>query len=121
MPLTQEQIQSLVFPYSGDDPETDIMLFFTDNKNEPRSINIRRCIETDEDFTGNAFNSSKIDKRSASGTSLTLNAQDGQIRNSVSRTVLVELVDGGAAPAQVTVTVQPNIDATSGDFGGKTS
>ena len=72
-------------------------------------------------ITGRAFNSSNIDKRSANGTSLTLNAQDGQIRNSVSRTVLVELVDGGAAPAQVTVTVQPNTDATSGDFGGTTS
>jgi len=35
--------------------------------------------------------------------------------------VLVELVDGGAAPAQVTVTVQPNITATDGDFGGTTS
>ena len=63
MPLTQEQIQSLVFPYSGDDPETDIMLFFTDNKNEPRSINIRRCIETDEDFTGNAFDYTGEDLR----------------------------------------------------------
>ena len=72
-------------------------------------------------ITGRAFNSSNIDKRSANGTSLTLNAQDGQIRSSVTRTVLVELVDGGAAPAQVTVTVQPNITATDGDFGGTTS
>ena len=55
MPFNAQQLQEHVFPYAGDDPETDIMLFFTDNKNEPRSINVRRCIETDEEFTGNAF------------------------------------------------------------------
>ena len=55
MPFNAQQLQEHVFPYAGDDPETDIMLFFTDNKNEPRSINVRRCIETDETFTGNAF------------------------------------------------------------------
>jgi len=55
MPFNAQQLQEHVFPYVGDDPETDIMLFFTDNKNEPRSINVRRCIETDEEFTGNPF------------------------------------------------------------------
>ena len=55
MPFNIEQLQTLVYPFAGNDPETDIMLFFTDNKNEPRSINVRRCIETDEQFTGNPF------------------------------------------------------------------
>ena len=55
MAFNIEQLQTLVYPFAGDDPETDIMLFFTDNKNEPRSINVRRCIETDEEFTGNPF------------------------------------------------------------------
>ena len=70
---------------------------------------------------GNAFNSSTIDKRSVSGTVLALNAQDSQIKSEVTRSVIVELVDGGAAAATVTVTVQANIDATKGDFGGKSS
>ncbi len=70
---------------------------------------------------GNAFNASKIDKRSAQGQTLSLNAQDGQISKDVTRTVIVELVDGGAAAATVTVTVQKNTDAKSGDFGGKSS
>jgi hypothetical protein len=55
MAFNTEQLETLVYPFAGDDPETDIMLFFTDNKNEPRSINVRRCIETDEEFTGNPF------------------------------------------------------------------
>jgi len=55
MPFNTEQLQTLVHPFAGSDPETDIMLFFTDNKNEPRAINVRRCIETDEQFTGNPF------------------------------------------------------------------
>ena len=32
-----------------------------------------------------------------------------------------DMPKGGAAPAVVTLTVQPNFDTTSGDFGGKTS
>ncbi len=55
MAFNTEQLQTLVHPFAGDDPETDITLFFTDNKNEPRCINVRRCIETDEQFTGNPF------------------------------------------------------------------
>ena len=55
MAFNTEQLETLVYPFAGDDLETDIMLFFTDNKNEPRSINVRRCIETDEQFTGNPF------------------------------------------------------------------
>ena len=55
MAFNTEQLQTLVYPFAGSDPETDIMLFFTDNKNEPRAINVRRCIETDEQFTGNPF------------------------------------------------------------------
>jgi hypothetical protein len=55
MAFNTEQLETLVYPFAGNDPETDIMLFFTDNKNEPRSINVRRCIETDEEFTGNPF------------------------------------------------------------------
>tara|TARA_Y100000114_G_scaffold155808_1_gene180990 strand:- start:4938 stop:10502 length:5565 start_codon:yes stop_codon:yes gene_type:complete len=44
-----------VHPFCGSDPEVDFVLFFTDNKNEPKKINIRRCIEDDTDFTGNAL------------------------------------------------------------------
>ena len=44
-----------LFPFVGEDQDTDIILFFTDAKNEPRKINVRRCIEADEDFTGNAL------------------------------------------------------------------
>ena len=44
-----------VHPFCGSDPEVDFVLFFTDNKNEPKKINIRRCIEGDTNFTGNAL------------------------------------------------------------------
>ena len=44
-----------VYPFIGSDDDTDIILFFTDNKNEPRKINVRRCIEDDTDFSGNAL------------------------------------------------------------------
>ena len=44
-----------IHPFVGNDPEVDFILFFTDNKNEPRKINVRRCIEGDEAFTGNAL------------------------------------------------------------------
>ena len=70
---------------------------------------------------GNAFNSPTPDKRSGNGATLEINAQDGQITSQVTRTIVIELPEGGAAPAVVTLTVQPNFDTTSGDFGGKTS
>ena len=44
-----------------------------------------------------------------------------RLLSQVTRTVVIELPEGGAAPAVVTLTVQPNFDTTSGDFGGKTS
>lgn len=44
-----------ITPFVGNDPDTDILLFFTDNHNEPRRLNVRRCIEGDEAFTGNAL------------------------------------------------------------------
>ena len=44
-----------VYPFIGSDDDTDIILFFTDNKNEPRKINVRRCIEDDTAFSGNAL------------------------------------------------------------------
>ena len=44
-----------VYPFCGSDTEVDFVLFFTDNKNEPKKINIRRCIEDDTAFTGNAL------------------------------------------------------------------
>lgn len=47
--------QKDLFPFIGTDEDTDIILFFTDDKNEPRKINIRRCIEGDTGFTGNAM------------------------------------------------------------------
>lgn len=48
------QAQKDLFPFVGTDEDTDILLFFTDNKNEPKKINVRRCIEDDELFSGNA-------------------------------------------------------------------
>ena len=66
---------------------------------------------------GNSFDSPTPDKRSAVGASLELNAQDGAIRSQATRTVIVELPDGGAAPAIVTITVQENFDTISGEYG----
>ena len=68
-------------------------------------------------IVGNAFNSVDIDKRSAVGTELSLNAQAGQVSRQVVRTVRVELDGDGAAPVQVTITVQQNADINDGDFG----
>ncbi len=59
-------------------------------------------------ITGTAFNAADIDKRQLVGTSIMLNAQAAQISRNVTRTVNIELADGGAAPVQVTVTVQKN-------------
>ena len=70
---------------------------------------------------GNAFNSPTPDKRSGNGVTLEINAQDGQITRQVTRTVIIELPEGGAAPAVVTLTIQPNFDTTGGDFGSSTS
>ena len=70
---------------------------------------------------GNAFNSPTRDKRSGNGVTLEINAQDGQITSQVTRTVIIELPEGGAAPAVVTLTIQPNLDTTGGDFGSSTS
>lgn len=44
-----------VYPFVGDDPEVDIVLFITDGKKEPKKINVRRSIEGDENFSGNAM------------------------------------------------------------------
>ena len=41
-------------PFAGRDPEVDTILYFTDNENEPKKLNIRRAIDGDENFTGNA-------------------------------------------------------------------
>ena len=49
------EVKKDVHPFCGSDPEVDFVLFFTDNKNEPKKINIRRCIEGDTNFTGNAL------------------------------------------------------------------
>ena len=45
-------------------------------------------------IVGNAFNSSQVDKREATGRELFINAQDGQISAEKTRTVLIELVNG---------------------------
>lgn len=44
-----------ITPFIGVDETVDTILFFTDNTNEPRRINIRRCIEDDEALSGNAL------------------------------------------------------------------
>tara|TARA_B100002019_G_C21273415_1_gene603733 strand:- start:890 stop:6592 length:5703 start_codon:yes stop_codon:yes gene_type:complete len=43
-----------VIPFVGADDEVDVVLFITDGKGEPKKINVRRCIEGDTAFTGNA-------------------------------------------------------------------
>ena len=68
-------------------------------------------------ITGDAFNSADVNKRSATGLILSLNAQAGQIEREVTRTVIVELAEGGAAPVSATITVQTNIDVTTGGSG----
>lgn len=40
-----------LYPFIGTDEDTDIMLFFTDGKGEPKKLNVRRCIE--ENVVGN--------------------------------------------------------------------
>ena len=55
MGFSEAELNAYVRPFSGGDPETDIILYFTDNENEPKSLNIRRCIESDTEFTGNPF------------------------------------------------------------------
>ena len=41
-------------PFAGKDSEVDTILYFTDNENEPKKLNVRRAIEGDVNFTGNA-------------------------------------------------------------------
>ena len=48
---------------------------------------------------------------------LFLNAQAGQISRSVTRTIRIELDGDGAAPVQVTITVQVNNTVDSGTVG----
>ena len=57
-----------------------------------------------------------MDKRSASGVELQLMLKLDKFNNI--RTVRVELVGDGAAPVQVTITVQPNTDVNSIFAGG---
>ena len=66
---------------------------------------------------GNAFNSPDVDKRRVTGTELSINAVAGEITREVTRTVRVELDGDGAAPVQVTLTVQPNSDSQSAGIG----
>ena len=68
-------------------------------------------------IVGNAFSSVDVDKRSAVGTELSLNAQAGQISKQVTRTVRIELEGDGAAPVQATITVQVNNTVDSGTVG----
>ena len=68
-------------------------------------------------IVGNAFSSVDVDKRSAVGTELSLNAQAGQINKQVTRTVRIELEGDGAAPVQSTITVQANNTVEGGGVG----
>ena len=70
-----------------------------------------------QSVVGNAFNSATVDKRQVVAEVLQLNAQEGQIEREVTRTVLVVRDGGGAAPAQVTITVQPNQDVNAAGAG----
>ena len=66
---------------------------------------------------GNPFGSTDVDKRSATGTELFINAQAGQISRQVTRTIRVELDGDGAAPVQVTLTVEVNNTVEGGTVG----
>ena len=68
-------------------------------------------------IVGNGFSSVDVDKRSAVGAELSLNAQAGQISKQVTRTVRIELDGDGAAPVQATITVQVNNTVDSGTVG----
>ena len=70
-----------------------------------------------QSIVGNPFNSANIDKRQVVAEVIQLNAQEGQIEREVTRTVLIEREGGGAAPAQVTITVQPNQDVNAAGAG----
>ena len=41
-----------ITPFTGSDQETDPILYFTDNTNEPRKLNIRRAIGGNNNFSG---------------------------------------------------------------------
>ena len=75
------------------------------------------AVANGQSVVGNAFNSATVDKRQVVAEVLQLNAQEGQIEREVTRTVLVERDGGGAAPAQVTITVQPNQDVNAAGAG----
>ena len=45
-----------ITPFVGNDEDLDIILLFTDNNSEPKRLNVRRAIEGDDNFTGNALN-----------------------------------------------------------------
>ena len=68
-------------------------------------------------IVGNAFKSVDVDKRSAVGSELLLNAQAGQISRQVVRTVRIQLEGDGAAPVQATITVQANNTVEGGGAG----
>ena len=44
-----------VQPFAGFDSEVDTILYFTDDKNEPKKLNVRRAIEGDDLYSGNAM------------------------------------------------------------------
>lgn len=44
-----------VQPFAGSDPEVDTILYFTDDTNEPKKLNVRRAIEGDDNYSGNAL------------------------------------------------------------------
>ena len=44
-----------VQPFAGSDPEVDTILYFTDDTNEPKKLNVRRAIEGDDSYSGNAM------------------------------------------------------------------
>ena len=75
------------------------------------------AVANGQSVVGNAFNAATVDKRQVVAEVLQLNAQEGQIEREVTRTVLVERDGGGAAPAQVTITVQPNQDVNAAGAG----
>lgn len=39
-----------VYPFIGTDEDTDIIIFFTDGNSEPKKVNVRRCIEGEDNL-----------------------------------------------------------------------
>jgi len=107
---TPIEIRPRVYSAGTEVPNTTFKFTILDHRGLVATVNGNQIV-------GNAFLSATVDKRSAVGPVLSLNAQSGQVEREVTRSVLVELEGGGAAPTTVNVTIQPNVDVNSKGVG----